>query len=87
MNDGMYGIFVLIVIATICSLFFHYIIRQYRVAVIVSGIAGTLLFQLAVYLQAGYLDPFFPIASLVSFLIICAISSLIFLIKQKVFSN
>ncbi|MCQ8877085.1 hypothetical protein NQT69_03405 [Pseudoalteromonas shioyasakiensis] len=83
MNEGIIGIFVLVTIATISSIASHLLIKQYFVAIVISGLIGTLLFQLSAYLYAGHLDPFFLVTVFVSFLAICVISSLIGLIKMK----
>ncbi|WP_137166562.1 hypothetical protein [Salinimonas lutimaris] len=84
MSQGTAGIIVLIAIAVLCSLFFQHVIKRHYVAILVSGLVGTMLFQLAAYLHAGYLDSFFLISVFVSFLVICGISSLTFSLKKKV---
>lgn len=87
MSEGMVGIILLITIAVICSLFFQHVIKHGYVAILVSGLVGTLLFQLAAYLYAGYLEPFFIISVFVSFLFICGISLLTISVKKKVFKK
>ncbi len=84
MNDGIFGIAVLATIATICSLASHLLIRKFIVAVFVSGLLSASLFQLAAYLNLGQLDPFYLFAALTSFLISCALSSIVgYLIPKR----
>lgn len=40
---------------------FHLLIRHYALAVICAAISSDILFQIAAYLHAGCLDPFFII--------------------------
>ncbi|MDO6568165.1 hypothetical protein Q4561_13920 [Alteromonas sp. 1_MG-2023] len=84
MDDGIFGITVLATIATICAIVSHLLIKKFVIAVLVSGLLGALFFQFAAYFHLGHLDPFYLFAAFVSFLISCAVSSIIglFLIKR-----
>ena len=77
MNDGIFGIAALATIATICSFVSHLFIKKFVIAVFVSGILSASVFQLAAYLNLGQLDPFYLFAAFASFLISCAISTII----------
>ena len=76
-NDGIFGIAALATIATICSFVSHLFIKKFVIAVFVSGILSASVFQLAAYLNLGQLDPFYLFAAFASFLIGCAISTII----------
>ncbi|AXT38067.1 hypothetical protein D1814_04960 [Alteromonas sp. BL110] len=77
MNDGIFGIAALATIATICSIVTHLLIKKFVIAVFVSGLLSALFFQFAAYFNLGQLDPFYLFAAFASFLISCAISTII----------
>lgn len=86
MSEGTIGILVLITISVIVSLIVHHKIHDYILAIVISVIISCISFQIAAYLHAGYLDPFFLIAVATSSIIIAVISSLVglpFYIKRK----
>ena len=74
MTEAQTGIFMLLVISVVVAFFAHALIRKFflsfLVACIASAIIASVLFQVAAYLHIGYLDPFFPIAMVIS----CAIA-------------
>ncbi len=77
MNESNLPIIGLISIAIITSLLSHFLIKNYKKAIIVSSISSAVLFQVAVYIQLGYLDPFFMIAMVITGVITALISAVI----------
>ncbi|MFA5633033.1 MAG: hypothetical protein WC997_16115 [Porticoccaceae bacterium] len=62
----------------ICSgLVWHWFVTVYPTAVIGSTVTTVVTFQIAAYLHAGYVDPFFPIAVITSSFVAAVIASLI----------
>ena len=66
MTEGQTGMFVLLVISVVTAFFAFALIRgfflSFLVACAASAVAAAVLFQVAAYLHIGYLDPFCPIA-------------------------
>ena len=86
MSEASVGIILLVSISIIVSCVAHYFIKKYLVALIISAIIATIVFQIAVYIQLGYLDPFFIIALFTGGLIAFGISAIIgipFLVVRK----
>jgi len=73
-DDSVVGILVFGTVTLLVSLVCHRLLRSFALATLVSGPVAALLFQILVYLQLGYLDPFFLIAFFVSTLIAWVIS-------------
>ena len=74
MDESLVGLLVFIAMAVVASLACHTAIRTFMTATLVSGPVAAIAFQVVVYFQLGYLDPFFPIALVVSSAIGCGIS-------------
>ena len=66
MTDGSTGLFVLLLISGVSALVWHYFVRAYAIAVIGATASTVVLFQVAVFVQLGYIDPFFLIAAVTS---------------------
>jgi ABC-type Mn2+/Zn2+ transport system permease subunit len=66
MDDAVMGWIVLIAICTISAFIAHKQIKSHMWAIATSVLASVILFQIAVYIQQGYLDPFFIIAIFIS---------------------
>lgn len=62
MSEGAVGFMVLIGLSIGTAVCFHFLIHHYALAIICAAISSDILFQIVVYLHAGYLDPFFTIA-------------------------
>lgn len=62
MNQPSVGIVVLIAISVVVAIVGHWRITRYVVACAVSAVVSAVLFEVAVFIQLGYLDPFFLIA-------------------------
>lgn len=62
MSEAATGIVVLIVLSALCAVVAHALIRRPMVAAAVAAVAASLLFQVAVMVRLGYVDPFVPIA-------------------------
>jgi len=59
MTEGQVGIVIFFSIAIGASLLCHSLIRRYLIATLVASALAVCVFQAAVYLKNGYLDPFF----------------------------
>jgi len=62
MSEGTLGFLILLAISGVVATVIHCFCRRFIVACFLSAFVATLLFQMAVFLRVGYLDPFFPIA-------------------------
>lgn len=65
MSESTIGILILLGISAVVAAVTHCFYRRYIIACLLSAFVATLLFQIAVFLRLGYLDPFFPIAVVV----------------------
>jgi len=87
MSEGIQGIIILILISLLCSVTFHWYLKEFKPAILTSAFATAVLFQLANYLHLGYFDPFFLIALVTTFvlalIIACFVGLFFYLIKQK----
>jgi len=73
-------------IALVSALAWHELVRKYSLAVVSSVITTILLSQVAVYIQLGYVDPYFDNAMLISGLAALGMSAIIglpFLMLRK----
>jgi len=77
MNEEIVGIIVLLALSTLTSILVHYLMSKRTLAVVLSALLGSLLFQFLVYLNQGHLDPFILITFVTSFFIIVLISWLV----------
>ncbi len=77
MSEGAVGILVLGTIAVCSGLVWHWLVTVYRVAVIGSTVTTVIAFQIAAYLHAGYIDPFFLVAVITSSFVAAGVASLI----------
>ena len=86
MNEPSAGIVVLVLISVVAAVVGHLRITQYLVACAVSAVVSAVLFQVAVFFQLGYLDPFFLIAIAVSLVIAFVVAMVVgvpFAAKRK----
>lgn len=68
MTEAMTGIFILLMISVIAAFFaFALIPRNFVLACVAAAAAAMVLFQVADYLNVGYLDSFFPFVMVVTF--------------------
>ena len=65
MSDATLAITILITISVTVAVIAHMLIRNYFVAVPVAAVAASGIFQVVVFIELGYLDPFFLIAFVV----------------------
>lgn len=74
MNEATTGIVIFGALALICSIAAHTLQRRFWLAVTLASIVITVLFQVLVFYQLGYLDPFMPIATVITLFIsaLCA---------------
>ncbi|CAG1003803.1 hypothetical protein BURK2_03242 [Burkholderiales bacterium] len=86
MTESEQGHFVFLAIALASAVIWHVLDRRYVRAIGGATLCAAIGFQVAVYLQLGYLDPFFPVALLVSALaagFIAALVGLLFLAGRR----
>ncbi len=69
MSEGEVGILVLCCISLACAVGAHSAVRHVLLACLLSALVADVVFQIAAYLHAGYLDPFFIIALFFAYLI------------------
>lgn len=62
MIEGTIGILILLGISGVVAAITHWICGRFVVACLLSAFVATVLFQIAVSLSLGHLDPFFPLA-------------------------
>ena len=57
------GLLLFFFVALISGVLWHHLVPRYSIAVVGATLSAVILFQCIVFLQLGYLDPFFPIAA------------------------
>ena len=74
MNETTTGIVLFGTLVLICSFLAHALQRRFWLAVTLASLASAVLFQVAVFFQLGYLDPFMPVAMVITLVIsaLCA---------------
>lgn len=75
MNEGLEGILILLGITVVTALASHALIRTYLAASLVAAFVSVVAFQGLNYAHLGYVDPYLPIAVVVS-AVICFVLSL-----------
>lgn len=80
MTEGAIGIIILLAISGITAVGAHLLLRRYFIAAFLSAVLSTVVFQIAAYLQAGYLDPFWPLSIPASGVLTFAVALLVGLI-------
>lgn len=76
MSEAIVGWLVLLFIAVVAALVWHILLRSFLFATLLASTTSVVLFQVAAYLYAGYLDPFFLIAVATSS-VICLLVSIV----------
>ncbi len=91
MNEVTTGIVIFGALALVCSLVAHSLQRRFWLAVTLASITSTVLFQVFVFYQLGYLDPFIPIAIVITLFIsalcACMVGAMFLLFRNKHHSN
>jgi CHASE2 domain-containing sensor protein len=86
MSESSDGLIVLIGVAAVSAVLVHWRIRRYVVASIVSALVAAVVFQGLVSLQLGHIDPFAPIAFVLSLLVTTPLAFLVgwlFLLRRR----
>ena len=60
------GLFVLILLAVVSGVLWHYLVPNYALAVVGATVSTIVVFQVIAFLQLGQLDPFLLIAAVTS---------------------
>lgn len=71
------GVLVFVIVAATLAVVAHLFIRRFVLAVLLSSMGSSVLFQLIVWIQLGYLDPFAPIAFIVTLVLAVLISAMV----------
>lgn len=66
MTEATTGMIILAVLICICAVVANALIRNLMVASVSAAVAAALFFQVAATIHLGYIDPFAPIAFVVS---------------------
>lgn len=77
MSEGTVGLAVFLIIAIGSALAWHWCVTTYVRSVIGATLTTVIVFQLAAYLQIGYLDPFFLIAVITTSVMAAVVALLI----------
>lgn len=86
MSESSDGLIVLVGVAAVSAVLVHWRIRRYVVASIVSALVAAVVFQGLVALQLGHVDPFAPIAFVLSLLVSVPVAFLVgwlFLLRRR----
>jgi len=76
-SEATSGILIFLGIAITCSLLSHLVIKRISLAILLAAISSALIFQVVVYVLAGYRDPFYIIALITTFIFAFFIALLI----------
>ena len=77
MDEGTQGLYIFGAMAISFSLAWHWLVKNYKHAVIGSTVTTVILFQLAAVIHIGYIDPFIPIALVITGTITVIVASVI----------
>lgn len=86
MSESSDGLIVLVGVAAVSAVLVHWRIRRYVVASILSALVAAVVFQGFVALQLGHVDPFAPIAFVLSLLVSLPLAFLVgwlFLLRRR----
>lgn len=75
MNEGLEGLLLLLGVTVVAALASHALIGKYLVASLVAAFLSVVAFQALSYAHLGYVDPFLPVAVVLS-AAICFVLSL-----------
>ena len=77
MNESLQGIVIFIAIAIASAIIWHTYLKRISIAILGSAITSAVFFQVCNYIKLGYLDPFFIIALLTTFIMAFLIALII----------
>lgn len=77
MDNETLGVSIFVVICIVLSLTAHWKLKSFWVASFSAAVLAVITFQTIAYVQLGYMDPFLPIAMVVSGVIAIFISCII----------
>jgi len=87
MDESTQGILLFTAIIVVSSLLWHSILKKFFTAVIGSVVTAVVAFQIANYINIGYLDPFFIIAigvsGVIATFVSVAIGTLYYVARKK----
>lgn len=86
MSESSTGLIVLAGMTAVSAVLVHWRIRRYVVASMVSAVVAAVVFQGLVALQLGHIDPFAPIAFVLSLLVttpLALLVGLLFLLRRR----
>ena len=77
MTEPLQGLLILGLLAVASAVGWHMVVRRFGYAVLGAAGTATVLFQVAAYIHVGYLDPFFPIAVVISAILASGVAVII----------
>jgi hypothetical protein len=86
MSESSAGLIVLAGVSAVSAVLVHWHIRRYVVASMVSAVGAAVVFQALVVLQLGHIDPFLPIAFVLSLPVTTPLAFLVgwlFLLRRR----
>lgn len=86
MSESNAGLIALAGVTAVAAVLVHWRIRRYVVASMVAPVVAAAVFQGVVALQLGHIDPFAPIAFVLSLLVITPLAFLVgwlFLLRRR----
>ena len=90
MDDNLIGLVIFVTISVATAVVAHWRFKNYWPATFLSTLLSVVLFQVVVYIELGYLDPFFLIAIVTSgaaaFVISVLVGTLIKSYRNKISS-
>ena len=83
MNEGNTPLIIFIFIAIASSITWNILEKEYSTVLIKSTLTTVVLFQIAVYINLGHLDPYFIVAMITTGILALVISVVISFILKK----
>ena len=77
MGEGLLGIVLLVLLASIAAVIYHHFVNEYWRANIYAAATASIILHVIGYLWNGYLEPFFIISLVVATLLSLLIASII----------
>lgn len=68
MSESVEGIIIFSIVAVAVSITSHVLIKKISSAILWAAISTALIFQIIVYILAGHLDQYFPVALISTFI-------------------
>ena len=86
MSESSAGLIALAGVTAVCAVLVHWRIRRYVVASMVAAVSAAVVLQALITLQLGHIDPFAPVAFVLSLLVTTPLAFLVgwlFLLRRR----